>query len=218
MIFLACLALLVATTLIHYEVLRGLSASLPGFRIPVRTKLIFVIFGTFLAHALEIMLYAVMIFVMSRHMGWGTLGEVEKVSLRVCMYFSAETFTSLGFGDIVPRGGLRLLSGAEALNGLLLIGWSASYIYISMERFWGEETASGKSVADNARVESGSPASILVRRGVNDECHEHAGKNQGRAYRPEIQPALIERLGQNVPKSRAKWTSQHECNPEQQDD
>ena len=29
-----------------------------------------------------------------------------------------------------------MLAGGEALNGLLLIGWSASYTYISMERFW----------------------------------------------------------------------------------
>ena len=33
-------------------------------------------------------------------------------------------------------GELRLLAGVEALNGLLLIGWSASYTYIAMERFW----------------------------------------------------------------------------------
>jgi hypothetical protein len=31
---------------------------------------------------------------------------------------------------------LRLLAGAEALNGLVLIGWSASFTYIAMERFW----------------------------------------------------------------------------------
>jgi hypothetical protein len=29
-----------------------------------------------------------------------------------------------------------MLAGAEALNGLLLVGWSASYAYIAMERFW----------------------------------------------------------------------------------
>jgi len=52
------------------------------------------------------------------------------------MYFSAETFTSLGFGDLVPVGSIRPLAGVEALNGLLLIGWSASYAYIAMERFW----------------------------------------------------------------------------------
>ena len=60
-------------------------------------------------------------------------------TLENCLYFSAETFTSLGFGDIVPTGSLRLLAGFEALNGLLLIGWSASYIYISMERYWGKD-------------------------------------------------------------------------------
>jgi hypothetical protein len=36
----------------------------------------------------------------------------------------------------VPTGPLRLLVGVEALNGLLLIGWSASYIYLAMERCW----------------------------------------------------------------------------------
>ena len=52
------------------------------------------------------------------------------------MYFSAETYTSLGFGDVTPDGPVRLLVGAETLNGLLLIGWSASFLCISMERFW----------------------------------------------------------------------------------
>jgi hypothetical protein len=144
MIVLICLALLVVTTVIHYEILRGLSASLPSIGIPARVKLIFVIFGTFLAHTLEIILYALAILLMSHHLGWGTLGGVEKVTFKVCMYFSAETFTSLGFGDVIPHGGLRLLSGAEALNGLLLIGWSASYIYITMERFWIEDVKNGK--------------------------------------------------------------------------
>ena len=52
------------------------------------------------------------------------------------VYFSGITFTTLGYGDIVPSGTLRMMAGAEALNGLLLIGWSASYAHIAMERFW----------------------------------------------------------------------------------
>jgi hypothetical protein len=32
-----------------------------------------------------------------------------------------------------------MLAGIEALNGLLLIGWSASYTYIAMERFWSDD-------------------------------------------------------------------------------
>jgi hypothetical protein len=39
----------------------------------------------------------------------------------------------------VPHHMLRVLAGVEALNGLLLIGWSASYAYIAMERFWRDD-------------------------------------------------------------------------------
>lgn len=140
MVALICLLLLVATTLIHYEMLRGLSAWLPRASLPPRSKLIAVIFGTFAAHVAEIALYAVAVLALSRYTGFGTLGDVDKLNFGVTLYFSAETYTSLGYGDILPNGALRLLAGAEALNGLLLIGWSASYTYIAMERFWNGAT------------------------------------------------------------------------------
>jgi len=132
----SCLVLLVLTTVIHYEVLRMLSLVLPPISIPARVKLVVVIFGEFLAHLVEIILYALAVFVLVRYMNLGTLQEIHRFSLSVCLYFSAETYTSLGYGDILPAGVLRLLAGVEALNGLLLIGWSASYTYIAMERYW----------------------------------------------------------------------------------
>ena len=58
--------LLVLTTVIHYEVLRGLNFGLPALRMPARAKLIVVIFGTFFAHAAEIFLYAVAFFILAR--------------------------------------------------------------------------------------------------------------------------------------------------------
>ena len=67
--------------------------------------------------------------------GLGTLGGAGS-SLADEAYFSAETYTSLGFGDVVPNGSLRLLAGIEALNGLLMIGWSASFLFIEMQRHW----------------------------------------------------------------------------------
>jgi hypothetical protein len=132
------LLLLVLTTVIHYEVLRMFTVGLPFLRMPGRTKLVVVIVGAFIAHAMEIFLYAVAFYVLAGYLGAGMLGNTPS-SLTVCLYFSAETYTSLGYGDVVPQGNLRLLAGAEALNGLLLIGWSASYIYIAMERFWNDE-------------------------------------------------------------------------------
>jgi len=134
----SCVVLLVITTIIHYEVLRMLTIGLPALAIPARAKLIVVIFGAFFAHAAEIVLYAVAIYVLVRYAGTGTLGDASRFSLTKCLYFSAETYSSLGYGDIVPGGDLRLLAGVEVLNGLLLIGWSASYTYIAMERFWSD--------------------------------------------------------------------------------
>lgn len=133
-----CVVLLVLTTVIHYEVLRMLTVGLPALDIPARAKLIVVIFGTFLAHAAEIVLYAVTTYALVRYLDAGTLGDASRFSLTRCLYFSAETYSSLGYGDIVPGGPLRLLAGVEVLNGLLLIGWSASYTYIAMERFWSD--------------------------------------------------------------------------------
>lgn len=131
-----CVMLLILTTVIHYEVLRILTVSLAALGVPARAKLILVIFGAFFAHAVEIFLYAVAIYVLVQYFGAGTLGDTSSISLDRCLYFSAETYSSLGYGDVVPGGALRLLAGSEVLNGLLLIGWSASYIYIAMERFW----------------------------------------------------------------------------------
>jgi hypothetical protein len=134
-----CIILLVLTTIIHYEILRKLTAWLPELQMPARAKLMMVIFATFIAHAAEILLYAIAFYVLARYLAAGTLGDAGRSSLALSLYFSAETYTSLGYGDVVPGGALRLLAGMEALNGLLLIGWSASYTYLAMERFWGND-------------------------------------------------------------------------------
>lgn len=128
--------LLLFTTLVHYELLRLLARGLPVLAIPARSKLIVVIFGVFIAHLGEIALYAFAIFLFVQYPDIGTLGGSNHPTLAQCLYFSAETYSSLGYGDVAPKGEIRLLAGMEVLNGLLLIGWSASYTYLSMERFW----------------------------------------------------------------------------------
>ena len=156
---LTCIVLLVFTTIIHYEVLRTWTTGLPGFGIPARAKLIVVILGTFFAHAVEIMLYALAIYVLVQFAGAGTLGDTSCFSLTKCLYFSAETYSSLGDGDVVPGGDLRLLAGMEVLNGLLLIGGSASYTYIAMERFWTDAGDNGKEQVGPSGAAAAAPRS-----------------------------------------------------------
>ena len=157
-----CVVLLVLTTVIHYEVLRMLAVGLPALDIRARAKLIVVIFGAFLAHAAEIVLYAVATYALVRYWDVGTLGDASRFSLTRCLYFSAETYSSLGYGDIVPGGPLRLLAGVEVLNGLLLIGWSASYTHIAMERFWND--AREGSAAAMAQPSAAADAPRAARR------------------------------------------------------
>lgn len=135
-VVLSCVVLIALATLIHYEVLGTLNARLPALAIPSRSKLLVVIFAAFAAHGLEIALFGAALFALIKYMAVGTLTGTAGFSLINCLYFSAETYTSLGFGDLTPTGPIRLLAGTEALNGLLLIGWSASYAYIAMERYW----------------------------------------------------------------------------------
>jgi hypothetical protein len=136
---LGSIVLVVLATVLHYELLRLLSAVLPRSTVATRAKLLIVIFAAFGAHALEILLYGAGYFSFSRIQGLGTLTGAAGPVFSICLYFSAETYTSLGFGDVVPTGPLRLLAGTETLNGLLLIGWSASFTYLSMERFWNQK-------------------------------------------------------------------------------
>ena len=136
LVIFACCVLVVTTTILHYEVLRSLNTRLPTLRVPDRSKLVVVILAAFVAHAMEMAFYGATLYILVEWLGAGSLTGSRGFSLANCLYFSAETYTSLGFGDLTPIGPVRLLAGVEALNGLLLIGWSASFTYISMERFW----------------------------------------------------------------------------------
>lgn len=51
------------------------------------------------------------------------------------LYFSIVTFTTLGYGDITLNNNWRLLSGFEAINGIMLIGWTTAMMYSLIQKF-----------------------------------------------------------------------------------
>ncbi|MEO0476181.1 MAG: potassium channel family protein [Planctomycetota bacterium] len=55
------------------------------------------------------------------------------------LYFSLSVYTTVGFGDIAPLGPVRLLVGIEALAGLVLITWSASFTFLMMQRIFSRD-------------------------------------------------------------------------------
>lgn len=60
----------------------------------------------------------------------------ELATLETAIYFSFVTFTTLGYGDITLSEGWRLLSGIEAMNGILLVGWSTAVLFAVVQRMW----------------------------------------------------------------------------------
>ena len=147
MMGLVCTLLLCLTTLFHYETLRLLTLALPRMRVASRAKLMVVVLVAFVAHAVEIAAYALVAYLLVHQFSAGSLGPHPGPSVSVALYFSAETYTSLGYGDVVPEGALRALAGFEALNGLLLISWTASFLFVSMQRFWEDGPGDNASVA-----------------------------------------------------------------------
>lgn len=79
---------------------------------------VLMVFGLLALHAVEIVAYAIL------YSGLGQFpGDFE-----TALYFSASTFTTLGYGDVIPAPDHRLLAGIEGVMGLILIGWSTAIL------------------------------------------------------------------------------------------
>ena len=131
------LVLVLTVVLIHYEVLRYTSLLLPRLTIRPRPRILAVILAAFLAHGVEVWLYAIVYYLLADDAGIGHFGGTFQNHFSDFLYFSTSSYTSLGYGDIYPTGDLRLVAGIEAIVGLMMIGWSASFTYLAMEKFWG---------------------------------------------------------------------------------
>lgn len=122
--------------LIHFEALYHLSILIPNLRIERRLRVLFGFFGALFAHITEVWLFAFAYYFKIRSGYFGTLEGNFNNSLMDCSYFSFTSYTSLGFGDIEPTGDIRFLAGLEALTGLLLIAWTASFMFLEMQKLW----------------------------------------------------------------------------------
>lgn len=77
-------------------------------------------------HALQIVIWA------AAYLRLTPVGELR--TLEEAVYFSFVTFSTLGYGDITLSEGWRLLSGIEALNGILLVGWTTALLFAVVQR------------------------------------------------------------------------------------
>lgn len=130
------LLLVAATIAIHYETLRLTSSRLTHLPIVPRMRIIVMLIAALVSHMLQILLYAIVYLGLENMAGMGSIDGQRGHGLEDAFYFSITSYTTLGIGDLYPTGALRLISGVEALNGLVMVGWTASMTYLYMEKFW----------------------------------------------------------------------------------
>ena len=133
------LALVLFSVVFHYEALRLLAAQVEELELPfrVRLRMALVMLAIIVTHVLEILLFALALYLAARVFAVGDLaGQVELNTFHDYLYFSLVSYTTLGLGDIYPTGGLQIITGVESLIGLLMITWSASFTFLYMEKFW----------------------------------------------------------------------------------
>jgi hypothetical protein len=132
--------LVIVCVLLHYEVLRKLSDWLDRMIRLHRTRVLVLILGLLATHICEIWVYSFAYGILDGAAGFGGIVKVATPGMPTewldYVYFSFVTYTTVGYGDLVPAGPIRFIAATEALNGWVLLGWSASFTFLEMQRFW----------------------------------------------------------------------------------
>lgn len=80
---------------------------------------------TVFAHLLEIALWG------AYYVWKGALPDLE-----TGFYFSAVTYTTIGYGDVVLPATWRLLGSVEGLTGILMCGWSGAFFIAVISKLY----------------------------------------------------------------------------------
>ena len=87
-----------------------------------------------LAHLIEVVLWAVF------YVWQGALPDFV-----VSFYFSAVTYATIGYGDVVLPETWRLTAAVEGLTGILMCGWSAAFFFAVVSHIYGRVRSSKPS-------------------------------------------------------------------------
>lgn len=129
------LLLLIITVLFHFMVLSFLSGQFSNIAIGNSFRILAMVIVAFSAHVIEASVYAIG-YKLAETADLGIIAGKAIEGPLDYFYFSIVTFTSLGLGDLFPIGHLRFIAGIETLNGLVLIAWTGSFLFVAMNRMW----------------------------------------------------------------------------------
>jgi voltage-gated potassium channel len=83
-----------------------------------------------LVHFLEIVIWAA---------AYLAIPEIRQLAnFEEAIYFSMVTYATVGYGDIVLEPQWRIMSGFEAMSGILLFGWSTAMLFSIVQKIISE--------------------------------------------------------------------------------
>jgi len=142
------LALVTLCVIVHYEMLYRLGGFIESIDVGPRQGVVLGVMLAMAAHIIEIYIFAGGYFYALEYGNIGGFsGEAKMENYWDCVYLSFVTYSTLGFGDIVPHGWVRFMIGTEAVTGLVQIAWTASFLYFEMASNWGQNSPRAKNRA-----------------------------------------------------------------------
>lgn len=134
--FLVTLLTSVGAVMLHYESFVVFGRQVGNSSISHRRRMLVMVFGLLIVHIIAIWGYGISAWWLVEMKGVGSLSGYETFTFLDYIFMSAVTYTTVGYGDIIPAGPIRFLYGTQALVGFVLITWSASFAFIEMQRNW----------------------------------------------------------------------------------
>ena len=132
--FLLSIIAVLATSILHYESVHRLDllARRPASR--RHFSMLLIICSIIAVHLADIFFYSLIYRFAIDVLHIGSVSSATITSPMEMFYFAAETYSSLGQGDLLPIGAIRIISSISSLNGLLLLAWSGSFLYALAHR------------------------------------------------------------------------------------
>jgi hypothetical protein len=143
-ILLISAALVIACVVFHGFILQSIAQLLFRKRDFSFFRVSILIASAIIAHLIEIILFQFAYIWLVPNDRHGTIVGAADLDWLDMFYFSAATYTATGYGDLTPTGNLRLFSTIEALTGLIMIAWTASFAFLVMQRYWREMDSKNK--------------------------------------------------------------------------
>jgi hypothetical protein len=78
---------------------------------------------------------------------WAVAFSIVRVfaDFETSLYYSLKSYTTVGYGDVLPDNSWRLLGPIEAAIGVLMLGWSTSIIVAAVQRIYNSRSNSSST-------------------------------------------------------------------------